>query len=526
MISVIELHKLLYSDPYQYTQELKRTKSFLSPRQYLVSESPAFLAQMNKIWNEGYSKSDIGYYNLAKDYFVTAVHEDVKGVINLPKYGQFDETDGQGIQYYPAYRAMRIKADNWNDAEEKQYRYEIAWEKRDKNIKRNPEEEVLLKEGNPKVKSAFTPLKPIGAGNRLSKDGSYEDFNNVVLHKYALYPLSYRIMKELNANNGVKLYNKMQRENVDYIVFASAEKVGNTPAHSTYKKNGEFNNDEYTNKVNVPLSILAIQSEVPSKDESLVTRGSQPTKLITLDMFDNGVPIDFRYTVNEEDGSREQQWNKLSYEEKKEESDIFKEAENNTEILDALTEQAYEKVLKRLGITDKEGVLTIIDRTEATKTLRSEMFNRETNNNISDAIKAFEEFGTSLETTPAYQPVRNILYSIVNKELVKPKVSGGQKVQISSVLFESNRIAETEINGKKGYTSDVLKFYEDKDGQRVMEVMVGRWFKSNMSDTKLMEYLNKPENQSILEGFGFRTPTQAQNSIDVIRVAKIHSLSI
>ena len=520
MIAVIELHKLLYSDPYQYTQELKRTKSFLSPRQYLVSEAPAFLAQMNKIWNEGYQKGDIGYYNLAKDYFETVVHEDVKGVINLPNYKQFDETDGQGIQYYPAYRATRIKADNWNDAEEKQYRYEIAWEKRDKSIKRSPEEETLLKEGNPKVKSAFTPLKPIVAGNRLSKDGSYETFNNVVLHKYALYPLSYRVMKELNANNGVKLYDKMQREKVDYMVFASAEKVGNTPAHPTYKE-GEFNNDEYTNKVNVPLSILAIQSEVPSKDKSLVTRGSQPTKLITLDMFDNGVPIDFKYTVGEEDGSREQQWNELSYEKQIEESDIFKEAENNTEILNAYTEQGYEKVLKRLGITDKEGVLTIVDRTEAAKTLRSEIFNRETNKNISDAILAFEKFGTSLETTPAYQPVRNILYSIVNKELVRPQVSGGQKVQISSALFESNRIAKKKINGNEGYTSNVLKFYEDEDGKRVMEVMVGRWFKSNMSDAKLMEYLNKTENQSILEAFGFRTPTQAQNSIDVIRVAKI-----
>ena len=36
--------------------------------------------------------------------------------------------------------------------------------------------------------------------------------------------------------------------------------------------------------------------------------------------------------------------------------------------------------------------------------------------------------------------------------------------------------------------STVLDFYV-KDGKRVCEIMVGRWFKSDMSDEKLLEYL-------------------------------------
>ena len=35
MIANIELHKLVYSDPYQYSDELKRIKNFNSPRQPL-----------------------------------------------------------------------------------------------------------------------------------------------------------------------------------------------------------------------------------------------------------------------------------------------------------------------------------------------------------------------------------------------------------------------------------------------------------------------------------------------------------
>ena len=523
MVANIEMHKLLYSDPYQYKDELKRTKSFLSPSQVLVNNSPLFQAQQNIVWNEGYEKGDIGYYNLMKDYFNTATHEDVIGAIDLPGYEAYEETDGAGIISFPAYRAMRIQADNWNDAEEKQYRYDIAYEKKDKSIKLTPEEKALLNDKTFKmVKSAYPDQKPIVSGSRLAKDGGKSSFNNVVLDKYSLYPLSYRVMKEMNAGNAINLYNKMQKESVDYIIFRSARKVGAPEkAHETYnKETGEFNNEPYAETIKVPFSIMGIQSEVPSKEKDLVTRGSQPTKLITLDMFDNGVPIDFKHFTGKNDAPREEQWALLTNEERLEQSDIFKESENNTEILDALTEDAYERVLRRLGIVETDdGRFVIEDFSEATKTLRSELFKREVNDNISDALTNFLDKGTTLETTPVYQQVRNILYSIVNKELVKPKISGGLKTQIPSTFFESTK---TKYNDKlNGYTSDTLDFYVDEDGKRVMEIMVGRWFKSDMNDKDLLEYLNKEENQGILEGLAFRTPTQAQNSIDVIRVARL-----
>ena len=69
----------------------------------------------------------------------------------------------------------------------------------------------------------------------------------------------------------------------------------------------------------------------------------------------------------------------------------------------------------------------------------------------------------------------NILYSIVDKNIVRPKINGGLKVQIPSTGFESVRPV-----GKNGlFESNVLKFYE-KGGERVAEVMVGRWFDSHV----------------------------------------------
>ena len=321
--------------------------------------------------------------------------------------------------------------------------------------------------------------------------------------------------------NGINLHNKLQKEDIDYIVFDSGRKVGIETSHETYNKDGSFNDAEYVDVVNVPFSIMSLQTEVPSKEKALVTRGSQTTKLLTLDYMEAGVPIDFRQLTDEEsEGSRFDQWEALSEDEKLEESKVYRMIVDNQQLLEAMANDGYASMLEKLGLEDVDGKIIVTDFSEATTTLREEIFKREVNDNISDALTDFlkNNASTVLEGTPVYQIVRNILYSVVDKNIVRPKISGSQKVQISSALFESVR---PEFNEKlNGYTSDVLNFYEDKDGKRVMEVMVGRWFDSKMSDAKLLEYLNKTkEGQDILKGLAFRIPTQAQNSIDAIKIA-------
>lgn len=515
MINNIEMHKLLYADPYQYDDELKRIKSFNSPRQSVISNSPKMNAAFSDVWNRGYQKGDIGYTEFTQDYFRTATHEDVVGVVDLPGYGAYKETDGSGIIGMKSNRQFRIRAGEWNENEERQYIYDIAWEKNDKGIDLSLEEQFLFNQGNPQVKSAYTPLKPIVSGAKLASDGQPKNINDVVLDKYALYPLSYRIMKELNPDsNAVKLYNKMQAENIDYIVFKSARKVGAEAQHATYdKETGEFNNAPYEGIINVPFSIMSVQSEVPSKAEALVTRGSQVTKLLTLDYLAAGVPIDF--FPGKDFDQRYKAWNKLSLDKQLEKSPIFKDIKDNQVLLNEIMEEGFNTLLDTLGIVYVEGEFKVKSFDKAVNTLRNEVLKREVNDNISDALTGFLEGKAVLEATPAGQQIKNILYSIADREVISPKISGGMKVQIPSTLLESVRAKESEINGKKGFTSNDLKFYEDKDGGRVCEIMVGRWFKSDMSDAELLEYLNDtPEGQKILSGLAFRIPTQKQNSID------------
>ena len=533
MIANIEMHKLLYSDPYQYEDELKRIKSFNSPRQAIINSSPKMNAALSNVWNKGFKAGDIGFTKFTQDYFRSATHADVIGIIDLPNYTSFKETDGSGIINMKANRQFRIRAGNWNSEEERQYKYDVAWEKRDKSegltdeeiqkkgLTLSKEEIAILAAGNPGIQSAYTPLKPIVSGSKLAKNGTASSYNNVVLDKFALYPLSYRIMKEIDKDaNAIKLYNKMQEEDIDYVVFASSRKVGAESPHETYK-DGAFNNDPYKGVINVPFSIMSIQAEVPSKEDNLVTRGSQITKLITLDFMEAGVPLDF--FPGQPFANRYKAWYnpKLSEAEKVEKSELYKEIKNNQDILEALIEEGYKNTLDKLGIKETVGKdgkkkFEITEFSKAAQTLRDEILKREVNDNISDALAGFLQGKVVLEATPAYQQVRNIIYSIADKQFISPKINGGMKVQIPSTMLESG-----VRNVKDGlYESDVLDFYV-KDGKRVAEVMLGRWFDSPLSDEELLDYLNNTEEgQKILAGVGYRIPTQKQNSVDVIIIKK------
>jgi hypothetical protein len=520
MINNIELHKLVYSDPYFYKDELKRIKSFLSPRQAIIYGSAGLNAAMNNVYNDGYTDvDDIGYTEFTDDYFKTITLEDVKGVADVEgftkEYSSFTETDGGGMINMKAYRNFRIRASNWNPNEERQYRYDVAFEKRDKGQDLSSNELNLLEAGNPQVKSAYTPLKPIVAGAKMSK----QSYNDVVLDKFALYPLSYRVLHEINKDsNAIKLYNKMQENNIDYAVFDSGRKVGADVLVKLYDSKGNFNDAPIkdTDKINIPFSIISVQSEVPSKDEAFVTRGSQITKLVTLDFLQAGVPFDFMSDVKDFN-KRLEAWENLEDEKAMSDaSPFFKELLENQNLLEEMTDIGYKNLLDKLGIKQTKAGFEIVDPEKIAQTLRSELFKREVNRNIVAALVGFEKGQVLIEASPMYSQVRNILYSIVDKNIVRPKINGGLKVQIPSTGFESVRPV-----GKNGlFESNVLKFYE-KGGERVAEVMVGRWFDSDMSDEALLEYLNETkEGQALLKGVAFRIPTQKQNSVDVIKIAK------
>jgi hypothetical protein len=551
MIANIEMHKILYSDPYQYNDELKRIKNFTSPGQPLVPSSQKIDARLNEIYNKGFEPDDIGYIDMTQDHFKSVTLADVLSTNkNLGYDVPYEETDGGGLITLKATKVFKLRAGTWTSNNEKQYRFDIAFEKL---FKSGASEETLKKflKGNPGIKDTYTPVKPIVRGN---KDNG-RTYNDIVLHKFALAPISFRILYEMNPDsNAIKLYNKMQGENIDYAVFSSGSKVGTEKISPLYNAKGEFDNTPFQDAkekkgnladnvkravTNIPFTIVAVQSEVPSKDVPSVTQGSQITKLATMDYLESGVPVDFMAGKEFED--RFLAWldldDKSSYNEG---NNIYNEIVNNQKLLEARIEDAVESLYKKLGIKEtinEEGnrEWRIEDRDKLVKTLTEEIGKREINYNITDAFEGFVKGDVILEATPIYQQVRNILYSIADKTIVRPKISGGMKVQVSSALLESVRAEGKPVLDSKGnptlnkdgspkltYESTELEFYKNEDGKRVCEIMIGRWFKSNKSDKELMEYFNDTDagkkELAAITGVAFRIPTQKQNSIDVFKI--------
>lgn len=567
MIANIEMHKILYSDPYQYNDELKRIKNFTSPGQALVPSSQNIDTRLNKIYNKGFKPGDIGYTDMTQDHFRSIVLQDVLSTNeNLGYDVPYEETDGGGLITLKGARIFKLRAGTWTANNERQYKYDIAFEKtikgkdltdtekKEQGLNLSEEEKEIFKQGNPGIKDTYTPIKPIVRG---SKDNG-RTYNDIVLHKFALAPLSFRILYELNPNsNAIKLYNKMQKENIDYAVFASGSKVGTEKISPLYNAKGEFDNTPFQDAKekkgnladnvkravsNIPFTIVAVQSEVPSKDVAAVTQGSQITKLATMDYLESGVPVDFMPGKEFED--RFMAWlaldDKSSYNEG---TNIYNEIINNQKLLEARIEEAVEALHKKLGIvetTNEEGdkQWVIEDRDKLVKTLTEEIGKREINYNIVDAFAGFVKGDVILEATPVYQQVRNILYSIADKTIVRPKISGGMKVQVSSALLESVRAEGKPVLDDKGkqvfnedgspkltYASDNLKFYTKSEDGKVIttcEIMIGRWFKSNKTDAELMDYFNNDSEGkkefAALMGVAFRIPTQKQNSIDVFKI--------
>ena len=551
MIANIEMHKILYSDPYQYNDELKRIKNFTSPGQPLVPSSQKIDARLNEIYNKGFKPDDIGYIDMTQDHFKSVTLADVLSTNkNLGYDVPYEETDGGGLITLKATKVFKLRAGTWTSNNEKQYRFDIAFEEL---FKSGASEETLKKflKGNPGIKDTYTPVKPIVRGN---KDNG-RTYNDIVLHKFALAPISFRILYEMNPDsNAIKLYNKMQAENIDYAVFASGSKVGTEKISPLYNAKGEFDNTPFQDAkekkgnladnvkravTNIPFTIVAVQSEVPSKDVPSVTQGSQITKLATMDYLESGVPVDFMAGKEFED--RFLAWldldDKSSYNNG---TNIYNEIVNNQKLLEARIEDAVESLYKKLGIKEtvnEEGnrEWRIEDRDKLVKTLTEEIGKREINYNITDAFEGFVKGDVILEATPIYQQVRNILYSIADKTIVRPKISGGMKVQVSSALLESVRAEGKPVLDDKGkptfnkdgspklsYESTELEFYKNEDGKRVCEIMIGRWFKSNKSDADLMNYFNNTDEGkkelAAITGVAFRIPTQKQNSIDVFKI--------
>jgi len=525
-INNIELHKILFGDPYQFKikdgilDEPKRVKSFLSPRRTTFNspEFNEFLNDTNTVNGIELTPDDYGYHE-HKDYASTVTLKDVE--LDTVRYEGVNEADAFSYVIDVAYREVKNKNGQWSESAEAWHQYEMALTRKslsDKGVYKYTNKQLKIADEKallePQPEHVIDITKPIVSGSQYG-----ENEIKLVLDKTSQMPLYYSAVADTVLE---KLYIKMFNEKIDYAIFESGRKVGIEKAHSLYVDGDKFNDAPFAEntKVLVPWSINGIQVETSYEGGGEQTRGSQPTKIVTLDMFDNG---------------------EETMEGAKEAFEAYNKA------LKDLDDNAYIELLSKFGVEDLGmGEFELLDPAIISKTLEHELFRRQLSNNAKNTILLDEngEFRIPFESSPAYKQIKDVVYSMVNKSLVSPKMNGGGYTQAAVTGWENAEKGRgIAIKDKNGYKEISRKEYEalpaDQKKKVVltsnrlhfptkedpyMEVLLPNWMRKSLkgkfsNDADLIKELNKPENQGILKGIAFRIPAQAMSSMAAIRVA-------
>ena len=531
-----EYHKILFGDPYQFKtekgklDETKRIKSFLSGRRrtFNMTEYNNFLKdQYNSVNGITLDDKTPGHHNY-KSYTNTVTFNTVEivGSIatlpNIPKeikdeFAKTDESDAMSWLMDNTHKEIALKEGQWSDQAEAFHQWQMAYTRRafdKKKIKEYTSEK--LRELDNKLLASHMPKhtlavrKPIVSGNKFNKTEI-----DLVLDKTSQIPLYYNMVEGTNLE---EMYIQMFNQNVGYSIVITGRKVGAEGLHNVYNTDGTFNTEKFNNVTEVPWIAYGTQVETMSEGDKTQTRGSQLTKLASSDLYENGEAIT-------EEG-------KKAY-------------ERNNKALNMLNENAYNELLKRLGVVDLGDTFALENKQIISETLMYEMMRRELSENAIDTIQLNEdgEFIMPFEASPSYTQIKSILYSMVNKALISPAMSGAPHVQVPVTMFEKAtegrslamktdtgwvKISKAKYKTlteeeKKNVmlTDDTLKFYEDENGKRYCEVMLPHWFKGKfgkMTDEQILAYLKTDEGVKILTGIGFRIPTQALSSVEVFRV--------
>jgi hypothetical protein len=550
MINNTELHKTIFGDPAQFKDPTKRWKSFLSPRETsVVSEELDGWAnkELNKVGDTHLDGSNLGFHTF-KPFMKTVTTADlnVVGSLGLSGNGEYDkvnESDGSSWMMDTTYREARLKNGRWSDRDEAQFQYEMAYARQNLSAAEwkelgmkypkalQAEDKMLLEKGNPGENTWYV-LKPIGTGVKYGASAI-----DLHLDKTSAAPLIFRQIEHFP--NARALYLKMAKQKIGYAIMESGRKVGAQQLHNLYQADGSFNKEAFVPGEIVPVGFKswALQVETSPHEGGRQTRGSQATKLVTMDMMENGVPRDTSHSVDS--------WNALTQKQKEKDSPLYKEIKENQRLLQRMTEHGYQLLLKKLGVEDTGLGFKVVDVKKTQKTLQDELLRRDANDNVKDAVQIDPltgEFTLPFEASASYQQIKNVLFSLVDKTMLSPKMNGGPKVQVSASLFEKNqrqaayRPAGSEKNGWKmvedytslteaekktvRLTSNDLKFYSKEDPY--MEVYLPNWMREKLhklgTDEEIMKLLNSAEGRKILQGVGFRIPTQGPNAIEAFRV--------
>lgn len=498
------------------------------------------------------------------------------------KFEETNEGDGQSIGSLGFVRELMLKSGSrWTKDHEIFYQYDCALARNElSKIGKYSYSSKELEKIDNRIINKYKDFPPTKGPDPLKTlvpsvrpDGTQD------LLKHSVYPISYQLARGIQNSDGsytnfelMDLYVDMLTNpekdgevGYDLLNFESAHKVG-TPVDSEGNITSYFENPFVKNDLNekgnlkfqVSFRTMGIQVETQS-DGKKQTLGSQLTKDILLNLMPGGVPQDIRNNNSEmNEPELLKYWLGLPQEEKLKSKD-YNLVLDSISSLEELKERSMFETFVKIGVKyyfDENGVINYYpaDLSKLREFIKNELVRLDIDQNILNSLDLTEdklEFLNSSETLPTYDTVSNVIWAIADKSINSLKVNGHSYIQVSSAFFNTNgRKAaykkENEwvtLNTQEEYnkavedgykpvmTSSDLKFYSlgENDSEITgMEVYLPHIYKTKVNkarlakglplleDYQLMEYLNK--NPKLLQGVGFRIPTQATSSLEFFTI--------
>lgn len=512
----------------------------------------------------------------------------------LKPFSEVNEADGQAYMALPLYRQFLLRSTMWSDEKEELYQYHMAYERSKRNKYPNTPygnklkeiDELIVEKGNPNIERAkkgldpidFPVLKPIGAGVRPGNKFI------ATLDKNSVAPLFYQA---LEGKPSLDTYLSAIDNGNQYFRFESAHKVG-TPKTivSPYSYNGKSVIIPITDELS--FSDFGIQVETRTSKTS-VTRGTQSLKIPLLNLFEASVPIDFIKSIRpnfvtqiEELKSKledfnpskymeewfnlnnsiisfaKQQWQNLTEAEKSDISPIYKAVKQHNDVITSLTNRYFDQISNEFSLEKQNDVIKIKDFSKFKEALHRQLKDRDAANNLIAQIEV--ENGKMVQPFDfiiGADKLEPILYSILNKNVVQPKINGRALAQIASTFFENSpRKYVKKVKTEDGFryeevenpetypnkeelilTSNDLLFYGDYyvelpngDTRKAtqeeidkgiakeanfIEIYLPQIFKDRLNN--FITDKGKIDSQ-LLKAVGFRIPTQELSSMENIRI--------
>ena len=520
-------------------QEISKDKEFKSA----VFKDVEFNSlQIGKIINN--VKALYEAKEISEESYKLFVNE-IKTVIEKKYNGE--EGDGQGKCTFDFYRTISILTNNWTKQQELSYKKiieynhydELAIDEKDENKKA----EYLSKRDavgyNPAEQVHFPPKKfqyagPMKHDVMLKTNGNMYNSFVPMFDKFSLYPLIPTVIK---GTTDEELSKRMQFEGLGYIKFKSASKVEvpknmdeyyeghdkNNPDERTtipFEKRLKTNTTKFNSEHTIFFNHLKEQVRIDSETHDHVIFGSQPRKLILMNMLSSN-------SVHNK-------------------AEFTRLADEYKTSMDALIKIEKTLLYNQLGISNKSGQVTIDDMRKMVKYFRDQVDRKNQDSNVRKALNFDEktgDFEIPLDAAVQAQILEGIVISSINNNIVRYKASGSMLTQVAVTGTEAiNFSKEDSARAFNKYGNQGLKYYNviDKNGKKVvteMQVKLGftkQWLPllnlTHTDNTTIgsLERLNEclkdetwvEQNKKSIRMIAYRIPTGGRNFLDVMLVAE------